>query len=262
MHDTIPLKHPLDGTGLSRQQAPAVPTRSAPAPAAAGMSRYHYPAFQKAEPGRSEGWVTYHFTGFSGREPEPEMPLAVWTDKTLTQEQRSALSDEYEAARILWSKARLRLQATPVLRQAVLPWQAWEAAQANLRRVFEGFWETEDGRWRAQLLRLTDAERAAKKAAEAWDAIAEQLARLSADQVRAAGYDEELELTTVAKEIDLDTSKCSKWLIDQVSEYEPTRYSQRDTPLVRELIREIDAQRERLREVLHFAGDRELATNL
>ncbi|MFE5108317.1 hypothetical protein [Streptomyces sp. NPDC056663] len=123
-------------------------------------------------------------------------------------------------------------------------------------QVFNEFWSTADGRWRAQLLRLTDAERAAKTAAEAWDEIAEQLAALAATQVRTAGEEHELELRDVAKEIGLDAQG---WHIDHISAYEPTPFHRHDTPVVGALARQIDQQRERLREVAQLAGERELA---
>ncbi|WP_331762341.1 hypothetical protein OG612_45120 (plasmid) [Streptomyces sp. NBC_01527] len=251
---TIPLKRPLDDTGLSHRQTAAQSTPSR-AQIVADVARYHHPHFLQVEPGRYEGSVTYYFTAFTGRETEPEMPLTVYGDKSVTYEQRRELADQYEAARGAWSQARLRLEATPVLRKAAPLWEAWTTAQAALHQVFNEFRSTADGQWRAQLLRLTDAERAAKTAAEAWDKIAGQLAGLSAAQVRAAGEEHELELTDVAKEIGLDAQP---WHINHTSEYDPT-HVWHDTPVVAVLTLQIDQQRERLREVDHLAGDRELA---
>lgn len=249
---TIPLKHPLDDTGLAHRQAPA-PSAPSLAPAVADLTRYHHSHFVRAEPGK--GWVSYYFVAFTGYEPEPELPLTAYKDKTVTYEQCSELGRQYDAARIMWSKARLRLQAAPVLQEALPLWNAWRLANTELQRVFADFWHIADGRWRAQLLRLTDAERTARSTAERWDKVAEQLARLAADQVRAAGEDDELPLAEVAKELGLDVRA---WHIDHISAYEPTHY-RRDTPLVEVLTRQIAAQHERLREVAHLAGDRELA---
>ncbi|MEU4898216.1 hypothetical protein AB0B12_37910 [Streptomyces sp. NPDC044780] len=246
MPRTIALKHPLDG-GLPRQQTPAEPTATPAAPVA-DLSRYHHPHFQRAEPGQYEGWTTYWFAPFTGREPEPKMPSAVYDDKTTTYEQRQQLRHQYQAARTVWSQARLRRQAGPLLRQAAPLWEAWQTALAELHQVFKGFWETEDGKWRAQLLRLTDAEQAAKKAAIAWDDVAEKLAKLAEEQIQVAGQRDELRLTTVAKELGLDASA---WSIDLVWEYESAYGA---TPLVADLTRQIEAQRERLREVAHMAG--------
>ncbi|WP_424893290.1 hypothetical protein [Streptomyces sp. XH2] len=252
MPGTIPLKHPLD-PGLPHRQEATEPAPPAPAPAVADLSAYHHPHFVRAEPGRHEGWTVYTFAPFTGREPEPEMPRAVYEDKTVTWEQRCALSSQYEAARITWSKARFRLQAHPLLRQAAPLWEAWTQAETDLQTVFKAFWQTSDGSWRAQLLRLTDAEQAAKQAAAAWDEIAAKLAKVADEHVRAAGEWEALELKDVAKEIGLDATQ---WWIDHISEYESTSYyRRRETPLVDHVTGEIGKQRERLREVAELAGD-------
>ncbi|MGW3563555.1 hypothetical protein ACWDSL_06580 [Streptomyces sp. NPDC000941] len=250
MPRTIPLKHPLDA-GLPCQ-APAEPEPQTSPAAVADLSHYHHPHFVRSEPGRYDGWVNYFFTAFTGREPEPKMPESVYDDKAVTYEQRRELSSQYDAARIMWSKARLRLQAGPLLREAAPLWDAWTTAQAELRATFKAFWETSDGQWRAQLLRLTDAERDAKVAATAWDELAEKLAKLASEQVYVAGEYDELGLTTVAKDIGLDASR---WWIDHISAYRPDSYFQRETPLVQDVTREIEKQREQLREIATLAGD-------
>ncbi|MGW3698738.1 hypothetical protein ACWECR_38630 [Streptomyces sp. NPDC005056] len=247
MTRTIALAHDLDHSGL-HDGPPASPT----APAAlVDTSRYDHPLFQRSESGRHK--VTYYFAAFVGSEPEPQAPLAAY--KVLGREQIAELGRQYEAARILWSKARLRRQAAPVLAKAAPVWGAWTAAKAELERVYNAFWETADGRWRAQLLRLTDAENAAETAAGAWDEIAQQLAQLADDQITAAGYDDELRLTTVAIERGLDASE---WHIDHIDAY-TNRVWGRPTPLLDVLAAQINTQRERLVEVARLAGDREPA---
>ncbi|MER6917088.1 hypothetical protein ABT354_36070 [Streptomyces sp. NPDC000594] len=207
----------------------------------------------RAEPGEYEGWTTYHFRGFTGREERPEMPSAVWRDRTVTSEERWELGRQYDSARVLWSKARLRLRAVPVLRKAAPLWEAWQRAQAALHQTFRAFWDTSDGMWRAQLLKLTDAERAAVEAATAWDGVAGELARLAEDQVREAGEDNDLALTVVAREAGLDASG---WDISPADSYNPyPGYWQKEMPLVAAAGREIAEQRERLAEVAALAGD-------
>ncbi|MER6103709.1 hypothetical protein ABT115_15630 [Streptomyces sp. NPDC001832] len=250
-HTTIPLKHPLDDTGLSNQQAPAQPTPPQ-TPVIADISRYNHPLFLRREPGRHAG-ATYYFAAFTGSEPEPQAPRAAYNYKVLTWEQICELGRQYEAAQILWSKARLRRQATPVLRKAAPLWEAWTAAKTELERVYTGFRQTEDGRWRAQLLRLTDAETTAEAAAGAWDEIARQLAQLAAAQINAAGYDDELRLTTVAKDLGLDASD---WHIEHIDAY-TDRFWGEPTPLLERLAQQVNAQRERLVEVARLAGDPE-----
>ncbi|WP_434600213.1 hypothetical protein [Streptomyces sp. A5-4] len=250
MPRTIALTHSLDNSGLP-SETPATPITTVPL----DITRYHHPLFQRSEPGRYQGCTTYYFAAFTGNEPEPQTPLSAHKDKVLAWEQIGELSRQYGAARILWSKARLRRQAAPVLKKAVPLWAAWTVAQAELERVYKAFWETEDGRWRAQLLRLTDAESAAEAAAGAWEEIAQQLAQLAADQVAAAGYDDELRVTEVAQEVGLDASN---WHIDHVDAY-TDRFWGQPTPLLERLAQQVDTQRKRLVEVARLAGDPEAA---
>ncbi|MER7048930.1 hypothetical protein [Streptomyces jumonjinensis] len=244
MSRTIALHRALDRSGL----APS-PVRSVPAPAA----RYHHPHFLQSRLGQW-GAVVYSFRPFTGSEPEPQTPIAAYEDRALDREQLAEIRIEYGAARAMWSHARLRAQATPVLREAVPLWAAWEAAHTALTTTFRTFWETPDGRWRAQLLRLGDAENAARDAARAWDQVAGKLAALADAQVSAAGYEHELELAAVAAEAGTDVSG---WHVAPASEYGDGVWST-DTPLVHKVRTEIAAQRARLRDVADLAGDREL----
>ncbi|MFF0094635.1 hypothetical protein ACFYSF_32415 [Streptomyces canus] len=253
MAELIPLKTPLDDTGLPHHR-PGTATRTA----AAGISRFHHPLFLRSEPGRFEGWVTYSFRAFTGLEVQPLMPMEAIRDMSLSREQSTDLSNQYEAARVLWSKARLRRQAGPLLKQAAPLWEAWAAAHGQLLDTFGEFWSIEDSRWRAQLLRLTDAERAAESAAEAFDEIAERLTQLTEEQVRVAGEDEDLPLSTIAKELGLDDSN---WHIAWSGAYTSSTASWRGIGdrLIDKVHKEIDAERERLREVQVLAGDRDLS---
>jgi hypothetical protein len=248
MTHTIPLRHPLDDSGLPRRYSTDIPTP----PVKADPTRYHHPHFVKIEPGASEGQLRYHFRRFTGYERKPEMPEAAVKDRALSWDQYCALAQQYEAAQVVWSKARLRRVAGPLLRKAAPLWETWTAARKELRETFHQFRQTEDCRWRAHLLRLTDAERAARAAAQAWDELAEQLARVAADQVDVAGWDEALDLDEVAREIGLDPSG---WLIAHIDDYAPPAWGHRETPLVESLNREITTQRDRLSEVEHLAGD-------
>ncbi|WP_332010748.1 hypothetical protein [Streptomyces uncialis] len=250
MSRTITLTHALDQSGLT-SQARSVPAGQDVSPAA-DVSRYAHPNFLCSEPGAG-GFTTFSFTAFTGREPEPQTPLAVYEDRALDREHLEAIRTQYRVARILWSKARLRDRAVPVLRTAAPLWEAWEAAHTTLTAVFREFWETPDNRWRSQLLRLGDAETAALDAARAWDAVAGQLAALAEEHASAVEYEHELALTTVASEIGIDASA---WLIGAVNEYGDGVWVT-DTPLARQAHTEIGVQRGRLRDVADLAGDRE-----
>lgn len=271
---TIPLLHPLDDTGrlprpthtttdpesgrIGEAAAELAAAFAVPEPPATHLTRYHHPNFVRSEP-HSFG-AKFYFTGFTGREEEPEMPLEVWQDKTVTYEQRGQLSLQYSAARVMWSQARLRLKAAPVLRRAAPLWDAWMAKSTQLTEVFDAFWSTPDTLWRAQLLKLTDAEQAALAAAAVWDEIAEELAQLAAEQVRTAGEEYDLPLEQVAKEIGLDASD---WHISYASDYQRGTYDwDWKTPAVRDLTARIVQQRERLEEVARLAGDSAAAQQL
>ncbi|MEU6621905.1 hypothetical protein ABZ926_14170 [Streptomyces litmocidini] len=268
MTRTIPLLHPFDGhSHLPRQPldetsrlpqdvraAAAAVAAAAAKPQlspAADIARYCHPHYLRAEPA-AFGTVTFYFRAFTGREPRPEMPREAWDDPALTWEQKRELDSQYTVAESLWSQGRLRIQAAPVMRRAAPLWQAWKTAQAELRETFEAFRHTPDGMWRAQLLRLTDAERSALDAATAWDAVAEELSLLAAEQRREAVEEHELELETVARELGLDASD---WVIHWPDDYTPRSYPwPHQTPLVRALTAEIEQQRERLAEVDRLAG--------
>ncbi|MEU2873022.1 hypothetical protein ABZ769_28125 [Streptomyces olivoreticuli] len=258
MH-TIPLRTPLDDTGLPHHQDLTVP------PAApADTSRYNHPHFLGTSPGEREGWTDYCFAPFTGMEPKPQFPRAAYDDEALASwEASEPLHRQYTAARVLWSQARLRHQVKPLLGKAASSWTAWTTARDELVAAFEQFWSTSDGHWRAQLLRLTDAERAVSKAAEDWDTVAGKFAKAVVDQIEVAGYDDKLPLTVVAKESGLDASD---WLVHDADDYKhplpqyqivrngTDRYG-RATPLVASARQLIEAQRERLREVVGLAGD-------
>ncbi|MFJ6053629.1 hypothetical protein [Streptomyces sp. NPDC092307] len=262
MAHTIPLKTPLDDTGLPHRDTLTGPAASVPADA----SRYFHRHFVDARPA-SGGGTAFRFTAFTGYESQPEMPSGAYDDPAMTWELRVQLGDQYTAARVLWSHARLRRQAAPLLHKAAPLWSAWTAARDELVATFAQFWSTGDGLWRAQLLRLTDAERAAREAAGAFDEVARELAQAVADQVDVAGWDEELSLTTVAGELGYDASH---WKVHHVDDYthplpqyrivrDGVDHYGRATPLTVSATQLIEEQRERLREVAALAGDHDQA---
>ncbi|MER5570512.1 hypothetical protein ABT083_30635 [Streptomyces goshikiensis] len=263
MAHTIPLKTPLDDTGLPHRDTLTSPAVTVPADA----SRYYHRHFVDAGPAPDGGSIAFRFTAFTGYESQPEMPADVYDDPAMTWELRDQLRDQYTAARVLWSHSRLRRQAAPLLHKAAPLWSAWTAARDELVATFAEFWSTGDGLWRAQLLRLMDAERAAREAADAFDVVARDLAQAVADQVDVAGWDEALPLTTVAGELGYDASD---WTVHHVDDYthplpqyriarDGVDHYGRATPLTVSATQLIEEQRERLREVAALAGDHDQA---
>ena len=258
MPRTIPLQHPLDDPCLPPRQATVPTAPSTPRPPDGDIARYHHPHFQGTKLHPTEGTTVYCFERFTGREPAPDVPDAVYDDPTVSMEQFHSLREQYHVAAIMWSEARLRLQAGPLLRKAAPVWDAWSTALAELRAVHRALREIADDRWRARLLRLVDAEHAAFAAAEAWDAIAEELAKVEAEQVRVAGWGHGLRLDPVARDLGMDISA---WVIEPADNYDLSRPWRTATPVVEALRREIETQRERLREVARIAGDPAVAVD-
>jgi hypothetical protein len=248
MSRTIALAHELDGSGLAHEAPVAVP-----APWTADVNCYHHPHYRGSQPGEYPGQTIYSFSRFTGREELPRMPLAIYDDPAVTREQRQDIDHQYESARIVWSKARLRMLAGPLLREAAGQWRVYSERRDTLRNVYKTFWSTRDDHWRAQLLHLTDAQRAAQAAATEWDEVAKRLARLADDQIHAAGEFYELRLTTIAGELGI--TEADHWHIDHLSAYERVACQLCETPLVGALTEEIESQRARLREVANLAGD-------
>lgn len=216
-----------------------------PAVAADYWVRWRHPHVAGSDPGPWDT-LTVHVRPFTGLEDQPHLPADAWSDPAVTREQRRRLSTEYDAAQVAWSEARLRRQAAPLLREAAPLWQAWTIARDTLTRVFDGFREATDGHWQAQLLHLADAEAVAEAAADRFDAVAADLARLAHEQIRAAGEDHDLPLHTVAQEIGLDASD---WQIAWHASYNggaPATYGDR---LSDYLHQQITTQRTRLREL-------------
>ncbi|MET7780397.1 hypothetical protein ABZU94_34850 [Streptomyces mirabilis] len=261
MAHTIPLAHALDDSHLS----PAAPPPVAPAPVetaallTAGTARYHHPHYLRVEQ-TGPDQVRFLFREFTGRETEPSSPLEMYRDPTLTSEQRTMIGHQYMAARVLWSKRRMRVQATPLLKTAALRWSAWTIAHDTMMARFAGFATLPDDRWRSQVLRLLDAHRVARQMAADWDDIAEQLAVVVDDQHSAVDdWSDEMDLAVVAAERGVDIKG---WLVDHISAYRATPYDQHDTPLVARLVKTIDEQRARLADVAHLIADHDTGRQL
>lgn len=254
MAQTIPLVHALDDARLS----PAAPA-PAGAPAVDSGARYHHPHYLLAEQ-VNDHQVRFLFREFTGQEGEPSTPLEMYRDPAVTSEQCTRIARQYTAARVLWSKRRLRVQAAPLLATARLRWTAWQLAHDHMHSLFAAFSTVADTHWRAHLMRLLDAHRVARQMAGDWDDIAEQLAAVVAEQhATVDDWSDEVDLTVVAAEHGIDTTG---WLIEPVGVYRDTPYYRHDTPLVARLVKEIDDQRARLADVAHLAKDHDTGRQL
>jgi hypothetical protein len=142
------------------------------------IARYHHRHFVSAQPGKRQD--SYHFTfrPFTGYETRPELNVAVYDDSGVSLDDRILLAREYEAARTLWSQAKFRLHAKPAITRAQPIWQEYTRARTTMDAAYAAFGDTEDNKWRAQLLKLADTHRDVLAAAQQWDTVAEGLARL------------------------------------------------------------------------------------
>ena len=214
------------------------------------LAPYHHPHFVSIV--KETEWGTrYNFGLFTGHEPKPEVPQAAEDDKSLTWGQRCTLSREYRAARTMWGLARFRIDLRPIATKAAPIWQEYARARKAMDAVFADFWETDDNRWRAQLLKLTDAHNAALDAARRWDKEAEELAKLQEDHQRTVGEEHEEDFRQVTPEFGIDSSG---WLVLWPEEYRGT-WGPKETPAVKDVRDEIKKQEERLQQVQGLAGD-------
>ena len=216
------------------------------------LAPYHHPHLVSVAPGRWEGDKTYTFRLFTGSEAKPASDWDRWRADGLSPDDCLALSSEYEAAGRMWGQAAFKLAARPALVKAEPTWREYQQARAELESVFASFWETADGRWRAQLLRLTDAQQAAVRAANRWDEVSESLAELEYEHGREVGDDYSLTLSRVAPEFGLDVKD---WEIYHFTEYQGA-FSYGGRPGLRKLGEEIEGQNKRLREIADLAGER------
>lgn len=214
------------------------------------LARWHHPHFVAAKPDARGYYTRYSFRPFTGTEPKPEMPRAAWDDENLTWEDKKRLSDEYRAMEVVWGQARFKLQARPVVTKAVPVWQEYARARKAMDAVFAEFWEIEDAKWKAQTLKLADAQREALAAAQEWDDVAKGLAEFQEEHVRTVGEEDALLLRQVTPDFGINTSD---WEISWLGDYEAS-YA-RQTPLVRDLAQVIEGQKAKLREAAAMLGE-------
>ena len=221
-----PEPEPAPGTPLAATQPPAAEEPHDDAPTAGPGQRYHHPHFISAER-QSWGGIRYGFREFTGDEPEPQDPEGLYEDDSLDWEQKRQVLLEYEAARDLWHQARFCRDATAAFCAATPGWQAYVRARSAMDAAFAEFRDTEDTRWRAQVLRLGDAQDQAHRAAVGWDRTAAELRRLEHEHYLAVSTGHELSLCEVATRagIDIDSWHLGSFygvyrdrLADQVSD--------------------------------------------
>jgi hypothetical protein len=218
---------------------------------AALLAPFHHPHLVCAGPGRREGETQYTWKPFTGREPEPRLPVdaeELLADDGMSYAQYRVLENEYHSARVMWSRARFTEQARARAVKAAPVWEAYAERRGEMDALFAAFRETADGKWRAQIMRLTEAHRAARAAAVAWDEECRALAELVHEHQQAAGYSEALRLDEVVPDLDIRA-----WQVSSHEEYQ--EYGWHSCLLASGVEEAIEEQRERLREIAALTAD-------
>jgi len=115
---------------------------------------------------------------------------------------------------------------------------------------YAAFWETEDGRWRAQLLRLVTAHDLTLAAAEAWNHSAAHLASLYREYHDAVSSRYALPLSDFAAAAGIDASS---WEIDFYHDRYPEDRHGYGNSLAKAVRAAITEQKDRLRTVGELA---------
>ncbi|MEU4666722.1 hypothetical protein AB0F91_01845 [Amycolatopsis sp. NPDC023774] len=178
----------------------------------------HHDKFVKATQmtvgGQPVDRVKFHFTEFTGDEPEPVVPEH---DSTDTERQR-LVCDEYDVARTLWAKAVYRREATPVLRAAASAWPEVAEAFARIGQAWSDLDDPPHG-WQVAVKRLLDAHDHARPIVEDWEHLhARKLATVGAELTYSCGELAELR-TQLSLELGIDNIE--EWHIGRVEDGTP-----------------------------------------
>ncbi|RSM93775.1 hypothetical protein DMB42_52095 [Nonomuraea sp. WAC 01424] len=211
----------------------------------AGHHHPHYLSGRVTRPGTTVSTASYEFTfrPFSGHEQDPEDLEPQYGDlpDDLPREAWFTLHAEYRAARIMWAKARFKIQVRPLLERALPLWLSYVSARTGVDAAFAAFTVTSNDQWNAQQLRLAQAHQELLEAAGRWDDIALLIERAQEEHLREAGEGYELTVSDVAPEFGMNTSD---WLLG----WDYIDGSRLATEAVNKLI---DQQRERLAQIIH-----------
>ncbi len=183
-----------------------------PDPNARGAAGHHpnFRGFERRELGDTYVSESWRFAPFTGNEPDPE---TVMPDHVQALRNADYHSPEYQAYRLIlgelhaantcWQVARWTNAAAAALREHYPTWQAYRRATAAAEAAYAALDDTEDGKWRAALLRLADARTAALDAARHLDGANEAIDAL--DEGLPERVTEELpSLHEIARQLSLD----------------------------------------------------------
>ena len=208
------------------------------------LDKYHHSHFISATTWGAT--ISLSFLPFTGQEPEPDFR----EDPELSRDDRQLLFNEHHMARLSWEEARFGLRAWPALAQAAPIQRAYVWARETMGSAFVAFSVAEDNRSRAQLLK---AHQAALTATQAWDDAARTLTELEKAQLTEPGQEDGPRLADVAFHFGMDIKD---WHLPDPSAYErPDDDDRRGTPLMRELLEEIERHKEHLEEIPESTGD-------
>ncbi|MDQ0904650.1 hypothetical protein QFZ22_000635 [Streptomyces canus] len=287
MSQLIPLRAPVDDSGLPHKAPAALPQQSTGVTAdprqgdvmplghtvtitASEMDEIiarlqpHFPPYlRKIEPG-PYGGLRFGFAPFTGREAEPSRPQSFWDDPQLTFVRQSEnpvehrlrrcagqiLDDLYEEAREQWKDAAYVADLKQVVGDAPDRWRAYERETKALESAY-AYLRTPDAarEWPAALSRMVDAQDRTRTAAAAFDERAWEIARVHDKHLYAdLGHDAALAQAGYPEAKD--------WHIASADEYGSTYYSSFNThvPLTERTRRLIEQQNNHITKVGRLSG--------
>lgn len=208
-------------------------------------AKYHHPHYQGVSKNEYNS-VRFNFKPFTGAEEEPTRPRDLWDDDSLSREAHGFVSEQYEAARILWRDAKYvrGLQTAALGAQSL--WDDYIQARSEMSAAFAALDATPDTQWRSTISLLIAAQEKSLAAASKWDGRAEGIARVHykflysglshAEAYKRAGVD------------------AGEWVIGDVDDYSGWCSG---APLTKRVTEAVDQQREHLRKIASLTGDRQ-----
>ncbi|GAA2426249.1 hypothetical protein [Streptomyces coeruleofuscus] len=216
MSHTIPLRAPLDDTGLPRKNLTAASGPAVQRPSTAGQGGTtmpagdtftitpdehrqiwerlspHLPRYLRKVENHPSGWgLRFEFLPFTGREDAPAVPRSFYDDPRLKYVWESEdpaehrvrkaadriLSDLYDQAYEEWKDAAYVADLRQAVQDAPDRWKAYERELKALQAAYDYLRTPQAGsEWPAAISRLIDAQERARAAAVAFDERARDIA--------------------------------------------------------------------------------------
>jgi hypothetical protein len=205
-----------------------------------------------------DGAAEFRFQRFNRYEPRPEIPdrLAVVREQARAQNHPDvekwwlSILDEASAAREAWARDLHRAKVTESLHGLADAWPQWLAARQAADDAYTALERTPDGFWRAALLALATARRAARALAQQVDQYGRNIADCDREYRRVCDVPSWKQYASDAG-INLPG-----WELHERDDYQASAWSDgTGNPTLDELNRVIVEQDERIRDAARLAGE-------